>query len=433
MEYFLQNVKKIDIKTFSIGKSIKKTKMNKDTKLNIQRVIHDIIQDGEISDSELLIPPQEIIDVIFIMVMNVEKKKKISCEEEIEIKETILKYIKKSIKLVSQKYNTKDIKSLGDIINELKKIKQPEQRTPEWHIYRKNRLTASDLGSVMGYNPYEKYINTVLKKCGVDMPFIVNKAILHGVKYEEIVTMIYEYKNNVKVYEYGCIPHPTIPHFGASPDGIVDVDSVNKDYIGRMIEIKCPTTRPITGFCPEYYWAQVQGQLDVCNLEWCDFVECYLVEYDNSEEYYMDVGSSDYYNSNEMEKGVIIDAYDIELRKDIFYYCELGKSVKEQEIWASNIIDKILADSNLEYRSTSYWKVVKYNALLIKRDVEWWNNEALPKINKYWSDVLEYRKKPMEELQKIHKPYSYKKKIKKETFDTFLGEKNDNGFLSDSD
>ena len=75
MEYFLQNVKKIDIKTFSIGKSIKKTKMNKDTKLNIQRVIHDIIQDGEISDSELLIPPQEIIDVIFIMVMNVEKKK----------------------------------------------------------------------------------------------------------------------------------------------------------------------------------------------------------------------------------------------------------------------------------------------------------------------------------------------------------------------
>ena len=38
-----------------------------------------------------------------------------------------------------------------------------------------------------------------------------------------------------------------------------------------MLEIKCPTKRPITGFIPEYYHYQVQGQLEVCNLNYCDF------------------------------------------------------------------------------------------------------------------------------------------------------------------
>ena len=43
MEVYLQDLKKIDIKSFDIKKSIKKSKMNKETKLNIQLLIHDII------------------------------------------------------------------------------------------------------------------------------------------------------------------------------------------------------------------------------------------------------------------------------------------------------------------------------------------------------------------------------------------------------
>ena len=76
MESYLQNVKKIDIKSFTIGKSVKKTKMNKETKLNVQRVIHDIILNGEITDEELSSPNQEIQDTILSMVMCVENKKK---------------------------------------------------------------------------------------------------------------------------------------------------------------------------------------------------------------------------------------------------------------------------------------------------------------------------------------------------------------------
>ena len=436
MDSFLSNVEKIDIKTFTVKKSVKKTKMNKETKLNIQRVIHDIILDGNISDDELENPSQEVKDLIFNIVLTVESKKSISCEEEEEIKDTIEKHLKKSIKVVSPRYDALEIKRLQDIICNLKKIPQPEQRTQEWYEFRNNRLTASDLGSVMGFNPYENYLNTVLKKCGIDVPFTTNKAIKHGIKYEEIVTMIYEFRNRVSVFEYGCIPHPTIPHFGASPDGIVDSNSENKDLIGRMLEIKCPTGRPITGFCPEYYWAQVQGQLDVCDLNYCDFVECNIEEYTNEEAYYMDEGINSFYNNLGMEKGVIVDAFDLKLGKEVFYYCELGKNRSEIQQWESDIIDKILENENLEYQRTSYWRLVKYNALLIERDVNWWNGDAVPKINKYWQDVLEHRSKPLEEIQKLFKPRSWKKPVKEEPkIDKFIETKKkvNNGFLTDSD
>ena len=35
-----------------------------------------------------------------------------------------------------------------------------------------------------------------------------------------------------------------------------------------MLEIKCPKSRKLNGFVPEYYLAQVQGQLEVCDLEY---------------------------------------------------------------------------------------------------------------------------------------------------------------------
>jgi len=75
MEVYLQNFKKIDIKSFDYKKCVKKSKMNKETKLNIQLIIHDIILNGEISNDELLEPTIETINLIFELVQNVEKKK----------------------------------------------------------------------------------------------------------------------------------------------------------------------------------------------------------------------------------------------------------------------------------------------------------------------------------------------------------------------
>ena len=52
-----------------------------------------------------------------------------------------------------------------------------------------------------------------------------------------------------------------------------------------MIEIKNIYNRDINGIPSEDYWIQMQIQLEVCDLEYCDFLECKLKEYDDEEEY----------------------------------------------------------------------------------------------------------------------------------------------------
>ena len=56
-----------------------------------------------------------------------------------------------------------------------------------------------------------------------------------------------------------------------------------------MLEIKCPKSRNITGIIPPIFFAQVQGQLEVCDLEYCDFLECQILrEYNSKKEFFED-------------------------------------------------------------------------------------------------------------------------------------------------
>ena len=375
-------------------------KMDKKIILQIQQIIQDIILNTEITNEELedTVTRDEIkVLVLDILRELIDKKNDYQILGEYE--KEIDRHLLLSIKVKQPTYQEEEISKLNQIIHKLKQIPQPEQRTPEWYAFRKDRLTASDLGTIIGVNPYEQSDYIVQKKCGFEKPFRVNRAIKWGIKYEEVITMIYQHKNNVKVFEYGCIPHPEIGHFGASPDGIVDSESENKDYIGRMLEIKCPTSRDITGFIPEYYHAQVQGQLEVCDLEYCDFVECKISEYSSSEEYWAD--GDNYYQSNGFEKGVVIDTYDATLKKEVFYYAKLGSTKEEIDKWEDEIIDKIVESDNIDYLKTSYWKTTQYNELLIKRDKEWFDSVCLPKINEFWEKVLEYRQRPIEDVQAL--------------------------------
>ena len=92
------------------------------------------------------------------------------------------------------------------------------------------------------------------------------------------------------------------------PDGICDIDSVNKQYIGRMLEIKCPKSRPI-GFIPEYYELQIQGQLEVYDLEYCDYLECSFIEFNSIDEFLSNLTDNIHF------KGIIVEKFNITLEK----------------------------------------------------------------------------------------------------------------------
>ena len=323
-------------------------------------------------------------------------------------------------------YSLLNIQKIDKQIELLKLMPQPVQRSEDWYKFRKDRLTASDLGVVLGISPYNTYDKLVLKKCGHEEPFKAGSAIIHGQKYEDVAIAIYEHRNKVNVFEFGCLPHKNINHFGASPDGICDKDSENKDYIGRMLEIKCPSSRPITGFTPNYYYAQVQGQLEVCDLEYCDFLECKITEYKSSYEYYTDLGESDLYRENGLEKGVLIELWDNRKKKSKYIYYGVGGNKEDIHKWENEIINKSLDNIDIDYTATVYWKLELCNCLLIKRDNDWFNN-AKPKIDNFWKDVLKYRETGIEYLLEKTKP---KKRIK---LDKTVKSKSLLNFLSESD
>ena len=327
----------------------------------------------------------------------------------------------------SPNYSENDISELTDKIKYLDTLEQPEQRTPEWYEFRQNRITASDFGIAYDMNPYTDKNKIILKKCGHEEPFVGNSAIKHGVKYEDVAIKIYEQRNNVSVSEYGCISHPTVPFIGASPDGICNYNSKNKNYIGRMLEIKCPKSRKLDGFVPPYYFLQVQGQLETCELEYCDFLECIIKEYNNRDEFMNDVKPDCNHNYREcgMEKGVLIELYDIDNNKSIYSYAAYKNCLDEVSIqkWEESIFKHCEENKNLEYIGITYWKLTQYSCILVKRDKELWN-DMVSKLQVIWDKILYHRDNGVDDILKL-------KKQRKNKNDVSFGKEYNVAFLDD--
>ena len=288
---------------------------------------------------------------------------------------------------------------LRNQVNELIKKPQPEQRTPPWYEMRNNMVTSSDWGSVTGVNKYKSYNDLVLSKCGKSKPFWAGPAVKWGVKYEEVANMIYMDRNKCKVLEFGCIQHHTHDWLGASPDGI--------STDGVMLEIKCPTSRKITGIPPAYYWVQVQGQLEVCELDRCDFLECKLEEYYSADYYFEDTNDKDErLNKVGMEKGCVLVFRDRTTQDPKFIYSKIGITKEEYEPWLIEEKRKFFEDEkhkNMYFSVTSFWQLLHASCVPIYRDQEWFK-ETLPKLDKFWKDVLHYREVGCEELMPKKRP-----------------------------
>jgi putative phage-type endonuclease len=139
-----------------------------------------------------------------------------------------------------------------------------DQRTPEWHALRGTMLTASDLATAIGDNPYETPDDLVVKKCGHNK-WNGNAATAHGTLLEPVARDLYDSRYNQKSHEIGLVQHTFHKWLGGSPDGVTES--------GRLIEIKCPLSRKITPAVPKYYLPQIQLLLEVLDLEVCDFIQ----------------------------------------------------------------------------------------------------------------------------------------------------------------
>lgn len=157
-------------------------------------------------------------------------------------------------------------KEIHPQVKKLYELPQYEQRSPEWFAQRKDKLTSSDVDTVLENSKYQKPIDVLFKKCGLAIPFTGNKATRHGQKYEDEAIELYCKLHDKETLSFGLLPHPTISWLGGSPDDITTD--------GIVVEVKCPLYRKIVmGEIPEHYIAQIKMNMEIANLDKAVFIE----------------------------------------------------------------------------------------------------------------------------------------------------------------
>jgi len=273
-----------------------------------------------------------------------------------------------------------DIKKYQAELKELLKLPLMKQRTEEWFEARKSRLTASDLyDAVKGGNVS---IKLAKKKANIiidNINYNAIPALKWGTMFEPMATRCYSQKmNNIDIHDFGLICDKENKHFGASPDGI--------NELGIMLEIKCPYSRKIVdGIIPDKYRMQIQGQLAVCKLKECDYIECIFKSIEEEDEY-LEI------DHNTTKHGVIAEYYNSK-GEYVYYYSDADRTPKEcvEDICDYNNNFK----ENLKFSKYTFWRL---DEMIIQRVVfnaiAW--EAIVPKIYAFWEKVEEYKMLPIE-------------------------------------
>ena len=273
------------------------------------------------------------------------------------------------------------IRRYQNILDALLQQPQVAQRSPEWFDLRKNRLTASDVAQALNKGKFGTKQQLISKKAFPDNhPFITNPALQWGVMFEPMAERSYTQRHHdTKVYEFGLIPHPDISCFGASPDGITEQ--------GIMLEFKCPLRRKIDGTIPEQYELQMQGQMAVCGLAECDYVECDMQRLSGVDEYLQLVP-----NKERRDHGIIIGknvvSDDGSTSLQYMYsppYLTPSEAVEWMELTVSGIQE--------EHPKIVIWKLRKINIMRVTFDETRWG-EMIPLIQAFWQEVETARTLP---------------------------------------
>lgn len=270
-------------------------------------------------------------------------------------------------------------------------VPQPDQRTEEWYLFRHKYLTASSIWkafSSLGH--VNQLIYSKCKSLDIEKYKQVNlDSPLHwGQKYEDVSIMWYENNYKTKIRDFGCIKHSKIDYLAASPDGI-NVDPASKRY-GRMLEIKNIVNRDINQIPKFEYWIQMQVQMEVCDLNECDFLETRFKEYDS----YIDFNKDGTFqlSSDNKQKGICVLFFDKE-QFPHYEYSPWNCTEKEYLKWNNDIISK---NKEKTWFKNLYWKLDEVSVVLVVRNKIWFKAANLL-LDNIWKQIEEGKKNGCEQ------------------------------------
>jgi putative phage-type endonuclease len=108
-------------------------------------------------------------------------------------------------------------------------------REPAAEPERRQYIGGSDIGAILGVNPYKTKLDVYREKVGDVLPFAGNPHTSRGTRLEQIAAEEYQIRTGRRLFRLRkLLTHPDHPYLG----GHIDRRIVNMDGIA---EIKCPT------------------------------------------------------------------------------------------------------------------------------------------------------------------------------------------------
>lgn len=152
-----------------------------------------------------------------------------------------------------------------------------DQHSEAWHEIRCGRVTGTRFKALVAKDTTDTYKDLLTTiACEIITrraeETYSNAAMEKGLELEPVARAVYEEITGNKVKTAGFISPDEDSEFaewiGISPDGLIE---------DGMIEIKCPLMKTHMGYImwnqlPSEYRYQVQGQLFVTGLKFCDFI-----------------------------------------------------------------------------------------------------------------------------------------------------------------
>lgn len=135
--------------------------------------------------------------------------------------------------------------------------------SPEWHAARRNSIGGSEVGTILGLNPYESAYALWAKKTGkIDSPNIDNWAIRFGKAFEDPILQLWQEEHpDWTVYTTGTYQDKDYDFITVNPDALAQHNETGE---WQVIEVK--TARTTWDFIPPGYIAQVIHYMKVLGI-----------------------------------------------------------------------------------------------------------------------------------------------------------------------
>jgi len=293
------------------------------------------------------------------------------------------------------------LKQNPEPVSRLPALPQSVQKSAQWHAESREMLSGHEFGAVCeGIGTPSEFNSVVAKKCSVERfideatetesrtVFLTSEegglsAFKWGWRYEPVARDVFERVfAKGKVFDgLGRVRHPTLPRLGASPDGLL-LDGPKQ---GNLLELKCPTSRELTGSIPLQYYSQMQLQAEVCDVEAVEYFEIKFTAKPKEQvtPEFRTLGKHPW-------MGVIcVTAPTPETAPADYVYEYSPLFSTTEEGYASAMA---WTPSNSVVHESSVWTIKDWGHQTVMRNRRWWESVGYPGYVRFWEAVETARK-----------------------------------------